>query len=130
VHLFKVHPAQLHPCEAASTLLGMRRILLIDDLRSIDLPDDEVLAEEGVTRIQEVPWDSVLLDHDLGSGGDIRDIVRLLEERAFYGNPLAIKRIVVVKKNPVAAEWMTKGLGRYYNVVVGPGPLEIPPSWA
>src|SRR6266545_3436875 len=112
----------------------MRQILLIDDLRTISVLDAEVVvartAKEGMKRIQEKAWDSVLLDHDLGPGGDIRDIVRLLEERAFNGYPLPIKRIVVVTKNPVAAEWMTKGLGRYYNVVVGPGPLEIPSSWA
>jgi hypothetical protein len=54
----------------------------------------------------------------------------MLEERAFNGDPLPIKRVVVVTKNPVASEWMTKGLSRYYDVVVGPGPLEIPASWA
>lgn len=54
----------------------MRQILLIDDLRTIDVPDAEVVvartAAEGMVRIEERPWDSVLLDHDLGPGGDVR----------------------------------------------------------
>ena len=89
----------------------MRQILLIDDLRTINVPDAEVVvartAVDGMARIQEQPWDSVLLDHDLGPGGDIRGIVRLLEERAFNRDPLLIKRVVVVTKNPVAAEWIS-----------------------
>src|SRR5437588_12752620 len=112
----------------------MKRILLVDDLREIKVPDAEVVvartADEGIVRIQEHSWDSVLLDHDLGAGGDVRDIVRLLEESAFNENPLPIGRIIVVTRNPVGADWITAGLSRYYDVVARAAPLRIPSSWA
>lgn len=111
----------------------MRQVLLIDDLRSISVPDADVVIartlRDGLARIGERPWSCVLLDHDLGPGGDVREIVRLLEERGFNGDPLPIERIVIVSKNPVAVEWMTKGLERYYEITVRPGPLEIPSTW-
>jgi hypothetical protein len=112
----------------------MRQVLLIDDLRTIDVPEAKVVvartAREGLKEIQGKSWDTVLLDHDLGPGGDVRDIVRLLEERGFNGDPLPIRRIVVVTKNPVAAVWIAKGLERYYDVAVRSAPLVIPSKWA
>jgi CheY-like chemotaxis protein len=112
----------------------MRHILLIDDLRSIEVEDADVTvartAAEGAARIAERPWDVLLLDHDLGDGGDVREIVSRIEEAAFHGTPLPIQRIVVVSNNVVGADWVRRGLGRYYHVEVRPAPLEIPAAWA
>jgi hypothetical protein len=112
----------------------VRHILVIDDLRSIEVPDAEVTvartAAEGLMRIRDRAWDVLFLDHDLGAGGDVRAIVRVLEESAYNGEPLTIGRVVVVSKNIVGADWIRRGLSRYYKLEIRPAPLDIPVDWA
>ncbi len=102
----------------------MKRLLLIDDLREVEVgPGWEATVartpDEGLEQIVK-GWDLLLLDHDLGDVGDVRPIVRLLEERAFFGDPIQIGCIVVVSSNPVGAEWIAAGLRRTYPVDVRP----------
>jgi hypothetical protein len=105
------------------------RLLLIDDLREVEAAAgwDVTIARTPAEGLEQIikGWDLLLLDHDLGDVGDVRPIVRLLEERVFLGDPIQIGRIVVVSSNPVGAEWIAAGLRRTYSVEVRPAPRVI-----
>jgi hypothetical protein len=102
----------------------LKRALLIDDLREVEAGLDWEVSvartpAEGLDHIVR-GWDLLLLDHDLGDAGDVRPIVRLLEERAFLGDPIQIGRVVIVSSNPVGAEWIAAGLRRIYPLDMRP----------
>ncbi len=106
------------------------RILVVDDVRSLEPTDGEVVyartRPEGMARIAEGPWDVVYLDHDLGEKGDVRPVVTLLEERAFHGDPVPIGRVVVVTTNAYGANWIRQDLERHYPVRIRPAGPVIP----
>lgn len=97
----------------------MNDILVIDDLRTFRFPATYARsAAEGRRLLLAHPWREIWLDHDLGPGEDIRPLVRMLEERAFAGDPLAVERIVVHSANPAGAADIARGLtARGYRVV-------------
>lgn len=81
------------------------RILIIDDIRDVAAaPKDEVrcarISAEAMQMLEDGPWDMLVLDHDLGPGDDVRQVVRVLEERALTGDPIPIGEGVIVTRNP------------------------------
>jgi len=101
------------------------KVLLVDDIRVMEAAGgDEVTvartAAEGLKLLQEQSWDLLLLDHDLGDSGDIRPLVRFLEERAFLGPKVPIGMVVVVSSNPPGASWVARGLERHYQLALRP----------
>ena len=101
------------------TALG---ILVIDDLRLFGAFKARYArtSAEGKAILGKItstaPLDELWLDHDLGQGDDIRSIVLWLAERAYFGDPLPVKEVVVISKNPIGAEWMMNTLAVGYKV--------------
>lgn len=93
-------------------------VLVIDDLRCF--PFDAKYARnavDGLALLASRAWDEVWLDHDLGDGVDIGPVVDLLCERAVWGDPMPVGRIVVHSANPPASEQMVRVLARHYTVL-------------
>lgn len=98
------------------------RILVIDDLRTFAFParyartSAEAFAAFGeLTELEG--YDEVWFDHDLGPGDDINAVVRHLEERAYFDDPIPIGLAVVHSANPVGADRTASTLGRWYRTV-------------
>lgn len=81
------------------------------------------LREDCDGRIKEL-W----LDHDLGSGDedpiDVRPLVLMLEEAAYYDLPYRIDTIVICTDNPVGRSYIHAALDRYYHVVGTPSTIK------
>lgn len=99
------------------------RILFIDDLRQ---PQFEcVIArtpEDAQSKLMTSDWDEVWFDHDMGGADnpfsrDIRNVVKYLATRAFFGEPIKIGKVIIHTQNPVGAQWIEFVLSPYYKVV-------------
>jgi hypothetical protein len=90
----------------------MKRALLIDDIRNEDHlgldtahPTEDVIIvrnyEMGIIALQNMwPIDILYLDHDLGEGKDGYEIIKWLEEKAFFGAiHLIPKEMICVSSN-------------------------------
>ena len=67
--------------------------------------------------------DNLYLDHDLGEGGDIKEVVLWLAEAEYNDSPFDVDVIFVHSMNPVGAEHTLKTLQRHnYNAVRIPLP--------
>lgn len=79
-------------------------------------------AEVGVALIKsykpETKINKLFLDHDLGIAGDVRPVVRYLEEVAVNGNPANIDTIYIHTANPIAKEYIRQALQLHYNCTI------------
>ncbi len=100
----------------------MKRSLLIDDIRNeahigldpFNPTEDLVIVrnyEMGIVALQCLwPIDILYLDHDLGNGKDGYEIIKWLEEKAFFGAfHLIPKEMICVSNNPTGIEKIKKG---------------------
>ena len=89
-----------------------RRILVIDDLRTMYFPAEYArTSEEGLAMLEQ-QWDEIWLDHDLGGDDTISPVVNRLCEMSFLGTPVDVGCIIVHSSNPVA-NTIPKVLERY-----------------
>jgi hypothetical protein len=110
----------------------MTAIVVIDDIRthpgaSIHLRSSREALAWLSSNEDEI--DELWLDHDLGGEDTIRSVVHFIDERAFSGTPLKIKRIIVHTASPVGASWIMSDnvLTSHYMVVRGTILPERPP---
>lgn len=100
----------------------MKRALLVDDIRNEDHigldtlhPTQDIIIvrnyEMGIVALQCMwPIDILYLDHDLGEGKDGYEIIKWLEEKAFFGAfHLIPKEMICVSNNPTGIEKIKNG---------------------
>lgn len=102
------------------------RILVIDDERNfnplfsdpnIDATMCRNIFDATLLIEDELGWDQVWLDHDLGMGSpEVYALCMFAEEMAYNGHPLPVKEFVIHSSNPVGRERMKAALDKYYNV--------------
>lgn len=90
-----------------------RRILLIDDLRTLTKPGEIARTyADGIKALQNGPWDELYLDHDLGEEKTGYDIMNWLEANPEYlpgeikfvtANPVGRKNMEVVLRRLCAS---------------------------
>lgn len=109
----------------------MKRVLVIDDVKSFTFPaDTEVIyartLAEGYAQLErifqlpliEAPVKFELwLDHDLGGEDTIRPLCLALAEMAFHGVTYPLSRIVICSLNIVGIEWIESTLSPYYPTI-------------
>lgn len=103
----------------------MRNILLIDDLRVFRHPVEGELhiarnCEEAFVILktdESREWDEIWFDHDLGMVNgkeeDTLPVADYLAERAFFGCPVAVKKIFIHTSNSVGGNALIKTLRNY-----------------
>lgn len=115
-------------------------ILVIDDLKSFDFGEQEVIyarnSEAGFAELQRLAQLSLIdspvdgidlwLDHDLGGEDTIRPICLMLAEMAYYGSPYPVEKIVICSMNAVGVEWIYSTLNPYYPVYHALGGFGLP----
>jgi hypothetical protein len=112
----------------------VKNILVIDDLRSMQFGGKNLVTyartlDEAFSILNNEGkdfegWDEVYFDHDLGSS-DIRPLILWMEELAFRGVVLPIKKCFIITSNPVGQTWIKSSLEKYWDVEVISGRFEF-----
>lgn len=91
-------------------------ILLVDDLRTFNGDYPYALAKTVAEALEllegETNYDYIFLDHDLGEGGDIFQVVGWLLTHGDY----PVKTIYIHSSNPVGALRMLRALENSFDV--------------
>jgi hypothetical protein len=108
------------------------RCLVLDDLRTFAFPARYARTVATARRaLAQGVFDELWLDHDLGPGQDVWQLVSWLEQRAAAGQPLVLTQVVIHSDNAPGAARLVSALERIYRVRrVDPRPLLAKPSGA
>ena len=99
----------------------MRRILVIDDMKSFDAPEDTVLVyartlDEGIEKLPTSRWDELWLDYLLDGWHTGMEIVEYMLDCWIIGTPLEIGLVKLVSSKHALNEQMYNELTSCYKV--------------
>lgn len=107
------------------------RAIVVDDLRTLAFPDGYKVihcrsVDDAAYQLSLDRTDVLVLDHDLGSIGDVKGLIKFIEYMHFIGQPLEIGIVYIVSSNPSAHNEFPQALRRLgYEVGLGIGPATI-----
>lgn len=88
------------------------RILIIDDIREISIPDADIIYARTVNeafKMLEQEFDKLLLDHDLGEGPDNNG--HYILKQVMNSPSLRLPKVVrIISQNPVGVRNMCQSL--------------------